>query len=74
MERKDPRKWKSNSSQKVWGLLRCKNDLCRRIHNRDKNSALNMLKIIKSVIEEGSRPLKYIRNKTIHSETNSVSI
>lgn len=54
----------------VFGLLRCKNVNCKLIHNRDKNSALNMYKIVKSIFEEKGRPKEYCReNKEtkIHS-------
>ena len=52
----------------VWGLLRCKNENCKRvniqgrtqfvksIYNRDTNAVLNMLTIVKSLITKGTRP------------------
>ena len=33
----------------VWGLTLCENKNCSLIHNRDKNSALNMYKITQSI-------------------------
>ena len=33
----------------VWGLTLCENKNCSLIHNRDKNSALNMYKITESI-------------------------
>ena len=44
---------------KVWGLLRCKSDKCLTFHNRDDNSALNMIKITKEIFKNGTRPEKY---------------
>ena len=45
----------------VWGLTLCKNKKCSQIHNRDKNSALNMYKIVKSIYEGKGRPKIYCR-------------
>jgi len=61
-----------NKGEKIicHGLLRCKNVNCKLIHNRDKNSALNMYKIVKSIFEGKGRPKEYCReNKEtkIHS-------
>jgi hypothetical protein len=46
----------------VWGLTLCKNKQCSQIHNRDKNSALNMYKIVKSIYEGKGRPKIYCRD------------
>jgi hypothetical protein len=58
----------NNKGEKIicHGLLRCKNVNCKLIHNRDKNSALNMYKITKSIFEGKGRPKEYCREK-IHS-------
>lgn len=45
----------------VWGLTLCENKNCSLIHNRDKNSALNMYKIVKSIYEGNGRPKIYCR-------------
>jgi len=45
----------------VWGLTLCENKNCSLIHNRDKNSALNMYKITQSMFEGKGRPEKYCR-------------
>ena len=47
----------------VWGLTLCENKKCSLIHNRDKNSALNMYKIVKSIYEGKGRPKIYCRDK-----------
>lgn len=64
IKRKEPRYWKKNETQNVWGLLRCKNGNCRRIHNRDKNSASNMFFIATTIILEGKRPEPFLRKTT----------
>ena len=46
---------------KCWGLLRCKNEKCQMIHNRDKNSALNMSKIVKNILNGLGRPKEYCK-------------
>lgn len=40
--RKNPRWWVQNEVEKVWGLLRCTNVNCRKVHNRDFNSVRNI--------------------------------
>ena len=64
-ESKNPKhKDKKTNKQKiieVWGLTLCENKNCSLIHNRDKNSALNMYKITKSIFERKGRPEKYCR-------------
>ena len=45
----------------VWGLTLCENKNCSLIHNRDKNSVLNMYKITQSIFEGKGRPEKYCR-------------
>ena len=64
-ESKSPKhKDKKTGKQKiieVWGLTLCENKNCSLIHNRDKNSALNMYKITQSIFEGKGRPLKYCR-------------
>ncbi len=50
----------------VWGLTLCENKKCSQIHNRDKNSALNMYKIVESIYKGLGRPKIYCREiKTI---------
>jgi hypothetical protein len=46
----------------VWGLVRCTNVNCNIIHNRDKNSTLNMYKISKAIINGNPRPKEYCRS------------
>jgi hypothetical protein len=64
-ESKNPKhKDKKTDKQKiieVWGLTLCENKNCSLIHNRDKNSALNMYKITQSIFEGKGRPEKYCR-------------
>lgn len=64
-ESKNPKhKDKKTNKQKiieVWGLTLCENKNCSLIHNRDKNSALNMYKITQSIFEGKGRPEKYCR-------------
>jgi hypothetical protein len=45
----------------VWGLVRCNNEECKQIHNRDVNACRNMLKIIKSIIKGLGRPKIYTK-------------
>jgi hypothetical protein len=45
----------------VWGLTLCENKNCSLIHNRDKNSALNMYKITESIYKGKGRPKIYCR-------------
>ena len=45
----------------VWGLTLCENKNCSLIHNRDKNSALNMYKITQSIYKGLGRPKEYCR-------------
>ena len=59
--------------EKVFGLVRCKNDNCRQeriqnkekyigsIYNRDTNAVLNMQKIMRELIKTGKRPKEYTR-------------
>ena len=58
---KDPRPWKQGIDQKVWGLLRCTNGQCRRVQNRDFNSACNMMKIATSLRLTDKRPEAFCR-------------
>ena len=60
---------------KVWGLVRCTNKECKphmkvrkpknkygvNIYNRDTNAVVNMINIVKSLIETGERPKKFTR-------------
>jgi len=39
----------------VWGLTLCENKKCSLIHNRYKNSALNMYKITQSILNGKGR-------------------
>jgi hypothetical protein len=48
----------------LWGLLRCTNEECKTIHNRDHNSTRNMIKIAKNIFNGKGRPQKYVRQKT----------
>ena len=62
------KKTKKGKLIEVWGLTLCKNKNCSLIHNRDKNSALNMYKISQSMLNGKGRPEKYCREiKQIHS-------
>jgi hypothetical protein len=62
------KKTKKRKLIEVWGLTLCENKKCSLIHNRDKNSALNMYKITQSIFEGKGRPEKYCREiKSIHS-------
>ncbi len=45
----------------VQGLILCENKNCSLIHNRDKNSDLNMYKITKSIYKGLGRPKIYYR-------------
>ena len=59
--------WKTDKPQKVWGLLRCKNGNCRSVHNRDFNSASNMLNIGNSIINTGRIPNPFCRTTQTHA-------
>lgn len=62
------KKTKKGKLIEVWGLTLCENKNCSLIHNRDKNSALNMYKITQSILDGKKRPQKYCREiKEIHS-------
>jgi len=62
------KKTKKGKQIEVWGLTLCENKKCSLIHNRDKNSALNMYKISQSILNGKGRPEKYCREiKQIHS-------
>jgi len=62
------KKTKKGKLIEVWGLTLCENKNCSLIHNRDKNSALNMYKITQSILDGKGRPEKYCREiKQIHS-------
>jgi len=62
------KKIKKGKLIEVWGLTLCENKKCSLIHNRDKNSALNMYKITQSILNGKGRPEKYCREiKQIHS-------
>ena len=52
----------------VWGLTLCSNNKCSQIHNRDKNSALNMYKIVESIYRGEGRPKKYSREIKLKNE------
>jgi len=45
----------------LWGLLRCTNEMCKTIHNRDHNSSRNMIKITESIFAGKGRPKEYTR-------------
>ena len=55
-KRKDPRPWKKNCIQSVWGLSRCKNVDCGKIHNRDMNSVSNMYFLSQKMINNQDIP------------------
>ena len=59
--------WKTDKPQKVWGLLRCKNGNCRSVHNRDFNSASNMLNIGNIIINTGRIPNPFCRTTQTHA-------
>lgn len=67
LERESHKPHNKGELVKVFGLLRCKNVNCNLIHNRDKNSALNMYKIVKSIFEGKGRSKEYCRKTKIHS-------
>lgn len=54
-------KGRNNEDQDVWGLLRCTNGNCRRVHNRDFNSSSNIYKISICLIQRGRRPYSFCR-------------
>ena len=62
---KKTNKWKIIE---VWGLTLCSNNKCSQIHNRDKNSALNMYKIVESIYRGEGRPKKYCRETKFKNE------
>ena len=55
------KKIKKGKLIEVWGLTLCENKKCSLIHNRDKNSVLNMYKITQSILNVKRRPEKYFR-------------
>jgi hypothetical protein len=55
---------KENKEVMVHGLLRCPNDNCKIIHNRDKNAVQNMINIVNTIVKTGSRPEIFCRKKT----------
>jgi len=57
------KKAKKQEERLVWGLVRCKNDKCKLIHNRDVNACKNMQKIVKSVFAINGRPKNYCRDE-----------
>lgn len=59
---------KNNSYELFFLVTLCENKNCSLVHNRDKNSALNMYKITQSILNGKGRPVKYCREiKEIHS-------
>ena len=60
--RRNPKPWRKHEYQKVWGLLRCTNECCGRIQNRDFNASSNILAIAEEVIRTGSRPVPFRRD------------
>jgi len=73
VSRKDPRPWKAGQTQKVWGLLRCKNVSCCKIHNRDLNSASNILLLSLCIIHGVEIPLRFRRSVDLTSLPTSGS-
>lgn len=74
LKRKDPRPWKKNKLQRVWGLSRCKNSLCRIVHNRDVNSSENILCICMSHLDLQGRPACFQRNHNCASRQGESNI
>lgn len=70
--RRHSKPWKRNEVEKVWALLRCKNGHCRKVHNRDFNSAFNILFIATYVITNGERPVPFKRNNRTCATTVDV--
>ena len=62
ISREDPRPWKNGESQNVWGLLRCKNVSCSKIHNRDFNSASNIYYLADLIIHGFDIPKRFQRS------------
>ena len=60
-----PKLFKEGKTELVNGLLRCQSvkHKCEVIHNRDKNSVQNMLNIVNSIFETGSRPKEFSRTE-----------
>ena len=52
---------KNNSYELFFLVTLCENKKCSLIHNRDKNSSLNMYKITQSILNGKGRPEKYCR-------------
>lgn len=71
LKRPDPRPWKSEN-QKVWGLARCTNDLCRAVHNRDVNASCNLHEIASTYIFK-QEPLECFKRGSRTSNHTSAS-
>ena len=57
---------KQNKKEKeVWDLTLCSNKKCKLIHNRDKNSGINMYKITELIYEKLGRAIKYKRTSLL---------
>jgi hypothetical protein len=61
MKRRSPKPKHKGKEKLVWGLLRCKNENCNKLHNRDKNAAINMYNITKSILNGQGRPREFCR-------------
>lgn len=60
---KSKKPWLNGKIYKSHGILRCQSSTqeCNVIHNRDKNAVKNMLKLVESYKNNGSRLLRYSR-------------
>ena len=63
-------KGKDEKDHLLWGLLRCTNENCKTIHNRDYNSSRNMIKITKSIMEGKGRPA--VQNRFIEFGSSGI--
>ena len=77
--------YKDENGKEKWGLLRCENlncivktkktgKNCRRIMNRDKNSCMNMLKIVNELKKSGKRPKLFCPQEDTQEIKTSVGI
>ena len=57
--------WKKGKNELCWGLIRCNNEKCNLIHNRDTNASLNMFKIVQNIMDGKGRPKAYKRDEKI---------
>jgi hypothetical protein len=69
--RGDSRPWMGGKEQRVWGLSRCINSQCRKIHNRNVNSSSNILDIACCHLGGEERP-NCFRRTTNHTRASHV--